>query len=399
MKTKLPSILCILLFGHVNAQTWYDFPTDLEPTWVQDFEIVDNSTFFLTTNYGEIRRSLNGGVNWENVHGSAFMILGIDFPTTNTGYASGSNDTWYKSTDGGATWTANNLSGSFSDVFFIDELTGFMVGSETAQGTIWKTTDGGSSWTFQTVATGNLQSVKFLDSNVGYACGNNMIFKTTDQGATWTNVYTAGTTNAVLNSIDVLDASNAIACGGLDWDPVILRTTDGGTTWNLEAHPLDQSYNSIWEVQYEGSAVYAVSGDAVLRSTDGGSTWTQDAVTATNPLNFQYIEFTPAGLGFVGGAGYLFTDSLIVNDINQYEELSVVAYPNPVKNVLQLKISGADEISVILMDMSGNLVRSELVVPDGNAMELDWFGSLTSGVYFLRIESNAEAQVIRIVRE
>ena len=67
-------------------------------------------------------------------------------------------------------WQNPLPTGNFlSDVYFIDESTGWAVGEN---GTIVKTTDGGTNWTIQTSGTTYiLMGVSFTDANTGTAVG------------------------------------------------------------------------------------------------------------------------------------------------------------------------------------------------------------------------------------
>ena len=77
-----------------------------------------------------------------------------------------------------------------------------------------------------------LYSVHFPDVNTGYAVGNiGTIVKTTDGGTTW-NSQSSGT-SYFLYSVYFPDTNIGYAVGG---DPLgnfgnILKTTNGGTTW------------------------------------------------------------------------------------------------------------------------------------------------------------------------
>lgn len=79
--------------------------------------------------------------------------------------------------------------GVHSDVFFLNETLGWIVGYE---GTILNTTDGGITWTKSIIPIhefGNLYSVFFINENIGYVGGSDeILFKTEDGGSTWQEV-------------------------------------------------------------------------------------------------------------------------------------------------------------------------------------------------------------------
>ena len=76
-----------------------------------------------------------------------------------------------------------------------------------------------------------LYGVSFTDANNGTAVGvGGTILRTTDGGATW-NLQSSGT-SVVLSGVAFTDANTGavVGDGGL-----ILRTTDGGATWNQQS--------------------------------------------------------------------------------------------------------------------------------------------------------------------
>ena len=96
---------------------------------------------------------------------------------------------------------------------------------------------------------------------------NGTILRTTDGGATW-QAQSVGTNN-VLWAIRFLDANTGIVLGD---NGTILRTTDGGAHWSVQ--PTD-THASLWAVCFPDVRTGFVVGDrgAVLRSVNGGITW------------------------------------------------------------------------------------------------------------------------------
>ncbi len=161
-------------------------------------------------------RSFDGGLTWSTYTGfpvggtTAPLLTELEFPTRLIGYAAGSRDTIYKTTDGGVTWNKLPLPTpgvtpqiSYKDMFALDANTVFLVGNAFPRKVVFRTTDGGATWTdisgnISTLGTGNLNAIIMHDINNGY-------------------VVTPG--------------------GGL------LKTTDGGTTWSLDLAPT----SALWE--------------------------------------------------------------------------------------------------------------------------------------------------------
>lgn len=132
----------------------------------------------------------------------------LAFPSINVGYAAGTRNGIYKTSDAGLTWTSinpfpalnenptgfNNRFVTYTDIMAVDENTVFAVGNmftDQNNRRVYKTTDGGATWTdisgnIDQLVAGNITTVLFHDANNGYIAIGNSICKTTDGGATWT---------------------------------------------------------------------------------------------------------------------------------------------------------------------------------------------------------------------
>ncbi len=130
-----------------------------------------------------ILQTSDGGANWAvkgsiGGAGTDFSILGLYFVDPNYGWGvgfyggSGNLAAIFKSTDGGATWTAQNSGahGILDAVYFVDQNTGWAAGSG---GTILKTIDGGDHWYPQSSGiSSNLAALYFVDLDTGWAVGD-----------------------------------------------------------------------------------------------------------------------------------------------------------------------------------------------------------------------------------
>ena len=120
------------------------------------------------------------------------------------------------------------------------------------QGSLLKTVDGGKTWILQKNAQDmlgqlnrkflpSLFCVRFSDARNGYAVGHpGIILRTTDGGVTW-QLQSSGT-KAVLYKVADLDNNTAWISGGAG---VILHTTDGGAAWVTQNSGVNFMINSI----------------------------------------------------------------------------------------------------------------------------------------------------------
>ncbi len=158
-----------------------------------------------------------------------------------------------------------------------------------------------------------LKSVYFTDANTGYAVGyGGIIIKTIDGGITW-NTLSSGT-GLNLNSVFFTDSNTGYVVGGivgpsprkLD-DPneqIILKTSDGGISWQNQKSGSNRELFSVYFADsYIGYAlgIYAT----ILKTINGGTTW--DTLSSDVFCGFSSVCFTDANTGYAAGCGILKT--------------------------------------------------------------------------------------------
>jgi photosystem II stability/assembly factor-like uncharacterized protein len=99
--------------------------------------------------------------------------------------------------------------------------------------------------------------------------------------------------------VSFADRQNGWAVG---FDGVILHTTNGGRTWNLQPGP--GASVALLGVQAISSTTAWISGGPaqgyVARTLDSGTTWTQEVLPG-NPLSISAVEFRTADEGWAAG--------------------------------------------------------------------------------------------------
>ena len=203
--------------------------------------------------------------------------------------------------DGGATWSEVRVSGDYevhSIDFVADGKHGWMTASRCvpAEGpspgptncarlepALLATSDGGTSWApVQTDAS--LYRIQFVDAKTGWATGATCtiggcdgLLRTTDGGATWQ--HAASGQPAAFHAFD----ANSAVLASLECDngcrTKVERTTDSGATWQ----PLATLDANVSTIAFRGRDVGVLAGqgpDAPLYTTDGGVTWQSAAFPA-----------------------------------------------------------------------------------------------------------------------
>jgi gliding motility-associated-like protein len=166
------------------------------------------STIFRTYNNGATWQAIDIVVTTTTPAFTAPTLSQLAFPSRLVGYAAGSRNGIYKTTDGGTTWTSinpfpavnqfpagfPNTAITYTEIMAVDDNTVFAVGNmftTTGIKRVYKTIDGGTNWVdiTGTIPTqfpvGNITGVTFHDANNGYVIIGSAIFKTNDGGATW----------------------------------------------------------------------------------------------------------------------------------------------------------------------------------------------------------------------
>ncbi len=128
-------------------------------------------------------------------------------------------------------------------------------------------------WTEQNSGVSeNLRDVYFLNSNTGWAVGDNgTILFTSNGGVTW-STQTSGVTDQV-RAVHALDELTAYVVGGVS-DKIMLKTTDAGTTWESFDPNNNISHNQIIDVHFTSTANgWVITNDSVFYTTNGGESW------------------------------------------------------------------------------------------------------------------------------
>ncbi|OJJ18696.1 hypothetical protein BKI52_24125 [marine bacterium AO1-C] len=170
------------------------------------------------------------------------------------------------------TWNEQN-SGTrrpLQSVFFIDDNVGYAGGEGILSLTLLKTTNGGATWTSlaNNIATGEVLGFYFMDANSGWMVTEKGAYQTTDGGISWTK------------HIDVLYNRGGVAFKNTTTGMIYgdnnapYYTLDGGQHWQQVTLASSVSFKQVHYVGGSSKVVYAISnGDVLYKSLDDGVTW------------------------------------------------------------------------------------------------------------------------------
>jgi photosystem II stability/assembly factor-like uncharacterized protein len=181
--------------------------------------------------------------------------------------------------------------------------------------------------------------INFLNPNLGWAVNSQgEILKTTDGGNSWELKFN---TLSYLRSVKFTDSLHGFA-GTINTSegtkPILYKTTDGGETWDSVANIPSPKPQGICGLSVVGDVIYG-SGDfygpaVVIKSTDNGSTWNSINMSKYATTLIDCYFFSPDSGFVVGGS-----PNSIFNTQNGTIKVAVLFTPDGGKT-WQTKYSG-----------------------------------------------------------
>lgn len=267
-----------------------------------------NNVFFICLNRGTIvgdegviLRSGDGGNNWVAQNSGVMENLyGVSYYGYNVILAVGTSGTILLTNNSGTNWTTlqTGMMGTYFSCQMVNETVGVAVGVNAIfQPFFTRTNDGWDTWESSSFYIehdsvfyeGRLTDVFFLNTSVGLATAivdipmGGAIVRTTDGGSTWETVLFY---NEALLSIGFTNESIGYAVGD---HGTIVQTSDGGQSWQQGETGVS---TLLWAVDFTNQTSGTVVGDngIILRTENGGSDWIQQSSgTPVNLLSLQYV--------------------------------------------------------------------------------------------------------------
>ncbi len=348
-----------------------------------DVHFIDIEKGWAVGDSGAIVHTTNGGDTWIRQDiGTSLLIKSVYFTDALHGWAVANEtihfdpfddpDGWqgriFHTDDGGQNWIEQVLPGDaglIHCIYFQDNLKGWAVGIRNDnidffmdnRGALYYTEDGGENWVEKYAPDIDIvfTHINFITEERGWAVGfagnsgetGGSVFKTTDGGKTWQRI----SQNHTLWKVEFIDSLKGYAVGAAynsAWGPPVIRTIDGGDSWNLIRMEEHDGFIGLYGLKVCNHKVIAIGDKGYI-------------TTSTDPWG---------DMGMFNDGADLFTQKL-VNDLYEFED---VFFINETKGwVVGRKSVGPDEwAQVILYSNDGGINWTEQY-----SLATDWMSVCT----------------------
>jgi photosystem II stability/assembly factor-like uncharacterized protein len=301
-------ILTIIIVGiYINCYSqWTKQPVNFSNDLFSVF-CINADTVIAVGEAGAIARTTDGGNHWYLVDSyTSSCLRKVAFKTPNQGYIVGDNCIFLKTVDYGETWSIINLpyQKDLLTIYFQSELTGYIGGDSI----LLKTIDGGTNWYEITpeITSSSISTICFPSADTGYLATltdipeldvYNEIMKTTDGGISWQQVK-----YPLFNKRTIHFYNNNIGfCGGVDGS--FHHTYNGGLEWyynDFTPHIDCFDSFSIDSITYVVGWEYMPDYHSdIAKTSDYCSTWAITYHVTNEGINS--IHFANDSVGYVVG--------------------------------------------------------------------------------------------------
>lgn len=190
--------------------------------------------------------------------------------------------------------------------------------------------------------TGYYLDVFFLPSNpqYGWVCGfRGYVLRTTDGGQTWQGVSIPTTSNSSLSPM--LESIHFVTplVGYTSGPDGIFKTTNGGSIWR-DVSPRNPRNNQFWGCFFITQDIGMLvaggcnnDGQVFFRTTDGGASWTEFRGAAAASGMTDAMLYSPDGLGYASSSGWIWKTLDGGRSWNQFSQTGALDWQEEITNI------------------------------------------------------------------
>ncbi|HAS40779.1 MAG TPA: hypothetical protein DCS93_09885 [Microscillaceae bacterium] len=189
---------------------------------------------------------------------------------------------------------------NLQSVFFVDDQIGYAAGDGILSSTLLKTTNGGATWTSlpTNINTGEVLNIYFTGASAGWVKTQTGLHQTTDGGVTWTKRLDFSHSNQ--GGVTFKNATIGIASGS---HHTPYYTLDGGQNWQASTFPSSSFIRQIRYVGGSSGVVYGVNYNELYKSSNNGVNWTKAGTISSGSV--EDIYFQDALIGYALGHRFI----------------------------------------------------------------------------------------------
>lgn len=385
------------------------------------FFLNDELGWALNGAYAAVYKTTDGGITWilqlseltpalpEN-----YYFRNIEFLNENIGFVGTLNGVFFKTTNGGTSWTkVTNFTKNPPAICGLDAVgttTVYGCGAYFSPAYIIKSIDSGQTWQYIDMSSfaNALVEILFLNEDTGYVSGKNaqggVVLKTTDGGVTWTEVFNTNIAGEYVWKLQLLSTNENVIFGSVETEMPnsgkLIKSLNAGLTWVSKDFP-DVNVQAVGFLS-ETHGWMGGHATGFYETIDGGNTWTNTNVGS----NLNKIFILNNDLAYASGTTvYKFSPgSLRTNQFIEKERvpLKAIVQSNPIKDKLRLSIEflESDHLIIELYDANGKLINElkQDYIDKSGVKKYEFDFPYSNGVYIINLHTNTGRQSIKIIK-
>lgn len=416
MKTKVTHALAVLVLTLLSWQVlpaqWNVIPSGTD-YHLFDIAFADADHAWIAADSSTLLSSTDGGLTWSSQQLSILYfppIVSIEFIDADTGYAlPGFGNAWVTH-DGGATW---NESTEFGFYACYGMEMGFGAGAQYfaqrgcfGENGFFTRTDTGMAYELKISSPAfdgmdAIHDIEWIDANTAIAMGdNNLVYRTSDKGVNWDLLFTKDTL-LDWRAVRFVSPTEGWAVNtDLFWP--LYHSTDAGLTWTRDStwlstffYPSHRAVNCNSGFVFAGADINWAIGGLISERSDASFMYYE----TPHPVNS--FAFPSATVGYaVGDSGMILRRDSIALGTSAPAVLtqpSFHLFPNPASESVTLQWDKplATDAIISLSDLAGR----ELITVSYRE-QADFTLPLTgleAGVYFVECRTQDTRQVRKLI--